>query len=337
MKIGSIELKNGIALAPMAGVTDHAFRMICRRYGCEYSVSEMVSAKAIHYKDKKTSRLAVIREDESFDKAPLAIQIFGSEPEIMAEAAHLIESGSYAYCESKSSPAAIDINAGCPVKKITSNGEGSALMKSPDLLYRIVKAVREAVNIPLTVKIRAGWDKSSINALECAKAIEEGGADMICVHGRTKDQMYMPPIDLDVIKEVKKGVSIPVMGNGGIYTVDDALHMLEYTGCDGVMIAQGAMGNPFIFERIAARIEGREERIISPEEKVSVMLEHLSSLIEEKGEVIGVCEARKHLGWYSAGIRDSALFRDLVNRATSYDEMRSLIYEYIMKNETDCQ
>ncbi len=316
----------------MAGVTDHTFRMICRDYGCAYSVSEMVSAKAIHYKDKKTARLAMIREDEDPINAPLAIQIFGSEPGIMAEAAYLIEKGSYAYCESKGSPAAIDINAGCPVKKIVSNGEGSALMKNPDLIYKIVKAVKEAITIPLTVKIRAGWDKSSINAVECAIAAENGGADMICVHGRLREQFYSPPIDLDIIARVKESVKVPVMGNGGIYTADDAVYMMEYTGCDGVMIAQGAMGNPFIFEKIKNRLEKLPEREIPPSEKVSVMLRHLSSLIEDKGEVIGVCEARKHLGWYSAGIRDSAIFRDEVNRASSYGEMKELIEKYIMKN-----
>ena len=321
MKIGNITLKYGLALAPMAGATDYTFRKICKQYGAEYTVSEMVSAKAMHYKDKKTATLARIRKGES----PMAIQIFGSEPEIMAEAAGALCDGSYYMCQSEEPPAAIDINAGCPVKKITSNGEGSALMKNPTLLHDIVLAVKRSSSVPVTVKIRAGWDKSSVNAVECALAAESAGADMICVHGRTKDQLYAPGIDLDIIARVKEAVRIPVMGNGGIYSAEDAVKMLEYTTCDGLMLAQGALGNPFLFEEIISLLKGENKREIPIEERVRVMKTHLDMLIADKGEIIGVCEARKHLGWYSDGVRGSALFRSQINSAKTKDEMLLLI------------
>lgn len=329
MKIGRVELAHALALAPMAGVTDYSFRKICAAYGAEYAVSEMVSAKAMHYKDRKTASLAYIREDED----ALAIQLFGNEPAIMAEAAGMLCDLSYAYCISRRAPVAIDINAGCPVKKITSNGEGSALMKNPSLIYDIVKAVNDASSVPVTVKIRTGYDKEHINAVECAKAAEEAGAYMICVHGRTREQMYSPPVDLDTIAAVKEAVRVPVMGNGGVYTPRDALKMLEYTRCDGIMIGQGALGNPFVFENIIRALEGREEREIPVSERVSVMKEHLASLIKEKGSIIGVCEARKHLGWYSAGMRDSAVFRERINRAENENEMRKLIEIYFEEGE----
>lgn len=333
MKIGTLELKHGLFLAPMAGVTDFPFRKLCKRYGAEYLVTEMISAKAIHFDDYKTSVLAKIRAEES----PCAIQIFGSEPDIMAEAAKLLSEGYLRKSDknekNEALPAAIDINMGCPVRKITANNEGSALMKNPKLVYDIVSAVVSAVNVPVTVKIRAGWDSESINAVEIATIAEEAGAAAICVHGRTKDQLYMPPVNLDIIKEVKKAVSVPVIGNGGIECADDAIKMFEETGCDGIMVARGALGNPFIFEEITARLEGKPYTKPTIEKRLRTALEHINLLILDKGEYVGVREARKHLSWYIHGITGAAELRNRINHIESADELRSLIYDVIEKNK----
>ena len=255
-------VKNGIFLAPMAGVSDKSFRALCRRFGAEYTVSEMVSAKALCYEqmskkssaDTPTAALCEVRCEDG----PMAIQLFGSEPDFIAEAARLIETREYKNCISDISPAAIDINMGCPVRKITSNGEGSALMKDPALAARIVEATVKATSLPVTVKIRAGWDSESINAPEMAKMLESAGASAICVHARTKEQLYFPGIDLSVIACVKEAVKIPVIGNGDIYCAADARKMINETGCDGVMIGRGAQGNPWIFSEIVDELEGRE-------------------------------------------------------------------------------
>lgn len=331
LKIGNIELKHGIMLAPMAGATDHAFRTVCKSFGAEYLVSEMVCAKALCYEQKikksitaspsKTAPLAAIREGE----LPMAVQIFGSEPSFMAEAARMIAENSYRGTTSLFTPTAIDINMGCPVPKVVSNGEGSALLKNPDLASEIVEAVVKAVDIPVTVKIRIGWDKNSINAVEMAKRLEAAGAALVCVHGRTREQQYAPYADWTQIAAVKKAVNIPVIGNGDIFTPDDALKMINETECDGIMIGRGALGNPWIFENTVNLFEGRPTREISQNEVIDVALSHLRLMIEDKGERAGVAESRKHLGWYMKGLRGAAELRNRINTAATLEELTELL------------
>ena len=331
LEFKNVKLKHGIMLAPMAGATDYAFRKVCREFGAEYLVSEMVCAKALCYEQKtkkslsaspsRTAPLAAIREGE----LPMAIQIFGSEPEFMAEAARMICKNSYRGTTSVHTPSAIDINMGCPVQKVVSNGEGSALLKNPELAARIVEAVVKAVDLPVTVKIRTGWDKNSINAPEVAKRLEAAGASLICVHGRTREQQYTPYADWTQIARVKEAVNIPVIGNGDIFEAQDALKMMNETGCDGVMVGRGSLGNPWIFENIINLLEEREERIISQNEVIDVALAHLSLMIESKGERAGVAEGRKHLGWYMKGIRGAAELRNKINCAEHIDDIRALL------------
>lgn len=315
----------------MAGATDYAFRKVCKGFGAEYLVSEMVCAKALCYEQKikksitaspsKTAPLAAIREGE----LPMAVQIFGSEPQFMAEAARMISENSYRGATSVHTPTAIDINMGCPVAKVVSNGEGSALLKNPKLAAEIVRAVRGAVDIPVTVKIRIGWDKNSINAVEMAKYLEDAGASLICVHGRTREQQYAPSADWSHIANVKRAVSVPVIGNGDIFEPRDASKMLRETGCDGVMIGRGALGNPWIFENTINLFEGREERKIPQNEVIDVALSHLKLMIETKGERAGIAESRKHLGWYMKGIRGAAELRNRINCAESLPEIEEIL------------
>ena len=329
LSIGNVVLKNGLFLAPLAGVSDRAFRKVCRDFGAECTVSEMISAKGLHYNDTKTAVLAAFSEDDS----PFFIQIFGSDPEIMAESAYKLATNNYKACQNTITPAGIDINMGCPVPKISGNGDGSALMRKPELAGEIVKAVSSAVDIPVTVKIRSGWDDSSINAVEIAQILEKNGARAICVHGRTKAQMYRDPVNRDIIRRVKESVSIPVIANGGINNASDALQMLEYTKCDGLMIARGAMGNPFIFEEITAALEGNTYTFPSIQKRLSVAMDQIKLMISYKGERVGVCEARKHLAWYIQGEKGASVAREKVNRANTLEELECIIFDYLKSFE----
>lgn len=328
---GSITLPHGLALAPLAGVSDRAFRRVCRACGADFTVSEMVSAKALCYEQRKkdpknrsvSGQLASVMADE----LPMAVQIFGSEPDFMAEAARMIEANEYIGCVSEVPPSAIDINMGCPVRKVTGNGEGSALLKNPKLIGEIVSAVARAVSIPVTVKIRAGWDKDSVNAPEVAKIIEASGASMLTVHARTREQMYEPGVDRSVITAVKQAVSIPVLGNGDIYTAADALSMMAETGCDGVMIARGAMGNPWVFTEICAALDGKDYTPPPIAERFEVALAQVREMITEKGERVGVAEAKKHLAWYCHGMEGAAAARGRLMQAESYGELAAILRE----------
>lgn len=318
MKIGNLEIKNGVFLAPMAGVTDRAFRYMCKKYGVGGETTEMVSAKAICYNDKKTGRLAEIYPEDR----PCGLQLFGSEPEIMAKAA---KSVLMAY-----RPDFIDINMGCPAPKIVNNGEGSALMKKPSLCRDIVYAMKQEIgnDVPLTVKIRSGFDKTCINAVEVACLCKEAGADAIFVHARTREQMYMPPVDYSVIRDVKKAVGdTPVIGNGDITSGKEAVKVMEYTGCDGVMIGRAAQGNPYVFDEINCFLEGKEYTPVSLYTKREDVKQHIRLLIEDKGEYIGIREARKHVAWYIKGLPGAASMRNRVNLAESEKEMYTLIDE----------
>ena len=312
MNIRNIDLKYGLMLAPMAGFTDRAMRLVCHKYGCEYSVTEMVSAKAVCFKDKKTHALAKIMADEG----PCAVQIFGSEPEIMAEASEVLSHGE----DGGVPPLAIDINMGCPVPKVFSNGEGSALMKNPDLIYKIVKAVSSCISIPTTVKMRAGIDKSSINAVECAIAAEEGGASLVTVHGRTRAEMYSGKADMEIIKNVKQSLHIPVIANGDISSGNDAISVLFQTGADGIMVGRCAIGNPFIFSDIISALSGANYCEPSIEERVDTALLQLSVAIEEKGEEVAVREARKQIALYLRSFKGAAQIRAMINKAQTYSE-----------------
>ena len=339
-KIGNESFRYGLVLAPMAGVTDRTFRKICRRFGAEYTVSEMVSAKALCYemKAKKitssaTSSLAEIREEE----LPCAIQLFGSEPEFMAEAAKMIEERSYRGCTAECAPTAIDVNMGCPMRKIVGNGEGSALMKDPVRAGKIVEAMVRAVDIPVTVKIRAGWDSGSVNAPEVARVLEGSGASLICVHARTREQLYSPGIDLSVIERVKAAVNIPVVGNGDIYTAEDALEMIRKTGCDGVMVGRGAEGNPWIFKEIRAMLEGKAYTPPSSKEKIEQAVSHLHSMIAEKGERVGLSEAKKHIAWYTAGEVGSAKARADIMTAESSGQIEGILIDLLLRGGEGCE
>lgn len=321
MKIGNLNIEGFAALAPMAGVADKAFRELCRDFGCAYCVGEMVSSKGISYHSRKSAELMDISERER----PSGVQLFGCEPDTMAFAAEF---------SLKYNPDFIDINMGCPVPKVNSIGCGCQLMTNPDLCYDIVKAVSSAVEIPVTVKIRKGIDDEHITAIEVAKAVESAGAKAIAVHGRTRQQMYKPSADWEIIKEVKNSVSIPVIGNGDINTASDAARMLEKTGCDMVMVGRGAMGNPWIFREINAYMS--EERLLSPPtlfEKMDIMRRHIEKLCEYKGEDVGMREARKHVAWYIKGLRGSAAIRNDAGRLRTLTEFYSLIKRVIETQE----
>lgn len=312
MKIGNLNFRNGLFLAPLAGVTDHPFRRLCVRCGAEYVTTEMISAKAIRYGDLKTWRLGRIYDDER----PAAVQLFGSEPEIMAYAA--------SECERRLSPASVDINMGCPMPKIYNNGDGSALMKNPALCGELVAAVKSAVSVPVTVKIRAGIDAEHINAVDVALECEKNGADCVYVHGRTREQLYSGSSDPTVIAAVKAALKIPVVANGDVTNAASATALLEKTGADGVMVARGAMGNPWIFSEIAAALEHRPYTPPTADERLSLIKEHIAVHIAEKGER-ALPELRKHLSWYIHGLTGSAAARAEINKATTGQELYSLL------------
>ena len=314
MKIGDFDLGHGLVLAPMAGVTDLSFRALCKRYGASLTVSEMISAKGVYYGDKKTAALAASHESEQ----PFSLQIFGSDPEIMALAAKKLLTINPAI-------GIFDINMGCPMPKITGNGDGSSLMRDPSLAGKVVKAVKEATIAPVTVKMRTGWDENTINAPLLASICEENGAAAICVHGRTREQLYRPPVDFETIKKVKKAVSIPVIANGGVYSGEDAMRLLDSTGCDGIAIGQGAMGNPFIFSECISALENKPFIAPATDEILKTAHEHVDMLCADKGEYIGVREARKHLGWYIKGMPGAAEARRSINAAESSDELHCIL------------
>lgn len=316
MKIGNTVIENGLFLAPMAGYSDRAMRLICKSYGAEYLTSEMVSAKAICYGDKKTPRLASLTEEE----LPCAVQLFGSEPEFLARAAAMAENGLCGIV-----PSAIDINMGCPVKKITANGEGSALMKNIPLIEKIVYAVKSAVNLPVTVKIRSGWDSRTQNADEAARAAESGGADAVFVHARTREQMYSGYADYTVIAKVKKSVNIPVIGNGDVVGYESARRMTEISGCDGIMIGRGAIGKPFVFREILCAMRGVPYEEPDASERIRIALKQLELSVSDKGEAMAVSEARKQLSEYIKGIPGAASMRQGINNAQSYEEIRNIL------------
>ncbi len=327
MKIGSTSLKHGLFLAPLAGYTDYAMRAVSRVCGAEMVVSEMVSSRALCYRDAKTPALARVGAEE----LPMAVQIFGNDPYYMGEAAKMVAEG----MDGGVIPTAIDINMGCPVKKIVSAGDGSALMKTPALVYDIVRTVVGAVSLPVTVKIRAGWDESHKNAVEVAKAAEAGGASLITVHGRTRSQLYSGRADLAVIGEVKASVSVPVIGNGDIRSAADALSMKGETGCDGVMIGRGAVGNPFIFSEIAAALEGREYTSPTLAERLAVALKQMRLAVLDKGETVGVRDTRKQFCEYLRGVRGATAMRLSVMKAQSLTEIEELTEKFLEATEKE--
>jgi len=316
IKIGNVICDNNIFLAPMAGITDLSFRLICKKWGAGLVYSEMVSAKALSFNDKKTYTLM----DSSGDEQPLAIQIFGSDPSVMAESAKKVEAAGAKI---------IDINMGCPAPKVTSNGDGSSLLKDFDLIARIVDATASAVSVPVTCKIRCGI-KEYIDVPSLCKIIEQNGASAIAVHGRTAAMYYSGKSDRSVIASAKKAVSIPVIGNGDIYTAEDAVSMLSETGCDAVMLARGAQGNPFLFTQIKELLEyGRVITNPTPKERLDVMKEHIELLCSLKGERTGVRESRKHVAWYTKGMRGSSVIRNEVCKTESYDSLMNIINQYV--------
>ena len=323
MKIGNIELKNNLALAPMAGVTDFAFRRICKEMGAGLVVTEMVSAKGLYYNDEKTADLTHSHTDER----PVALQIFGSDPEIMAQITR-------DNLNNREDIDIIDINMGCPAPKIVKNGDGSALMKDLDLAGKVIASVVQASNKPVTVKFRMGWDHSRLNGEELARIAESNGASAITLHARTRDMFYAGDADWNYIAKVKRAVSIPVIGNGDIFTPEDAVKMIDRTGCDGVAVGRGAMGNPWIFREITDLINGRTPSKPSLDEMLEVSIRHFNMEIGLKGTRVGVREMRKQLAWYLKGLRNSNEVKNRINTMTSPEEIIRELEKYftLLKN-----
>lgn len=313
--IGNVVLENPVILGPMAGVTDLPFRQICKEHGCSLMYTEMVSAKAILYKNRNTGPLMEVGEQEG----PVALQLFGSDPEIVSAMAAQVEHGPYAL---------IDINMGCPVPKVVNNGEGSALMKDPKLVEKLLTALVKRVKKPITIKIRRGFDEAHTNAVEISKIAESCGVSAVAIHGRTREQFYSGKADWDVIRQVKEAVTIPVIGNGDIFTPEDARLMMEQTGCDGVMIARGAKGNPWIFSRTLHYLKtGEILPIQGREELKETILRHGRLQVQHKGEYSGIREMRKHLAWYTAGLPHSSALRNEVNQVETWEEFQRMVNE----------
>lgn len=316
LKIGNVELNNNIILGPMAGFTDRPFRVICEKYNPGLTVTEMVSSKGLLYNDEKTKMLMNTCEE----KRPVAIQIFGSDEESIKYAVEYIN-------KSKLSEI-IDINMGCPAPKVVKNGDGSKILLDINKVIKITKSASENSDIPITVKIRKGWDNDHINAIEVAKAIEEAGASAITVHGRTRSEFYTGKADWDIIRKVKENVNIPVIGNGDIKTKEDAKRIFEQTNCDGIMISRGSLGNPWIFEQIQEYLKGEEVRKIPDEEKLKIILEHINLETKEKGELTGIREMRKHLAFYIKGSENASEIRNKINFIDNKEELEETLTEY---------
>lgn len=321
MKIGNITLEGRAILAPMAGVTDAAFRKLCRDFGAAYTVTEMISARAMEYNDKKTASIA----DLSQDNRPVFLQLFGDDPFTLGLAAGKVQ---------VFSPDGIDINMGCPVPKVAGNGAGSALMKQPEKCAAIVRAVKKNTDLPVTVKIRTGWDVEHINCVEVAQRCEEAGADAVCVHGRTRTQMYEGKADWEMIRKVKEALSIPVIGNGDVVDAQSACKMLDETGCDMIMVGRGALGNPWIFRQINAYLTDSCRILPGPglAERLLVMKRHMDALCQLKGENRGMREARKHVGWYLHGMKGAAEFRRKAGELSTLEDLDRLIAQVYEKN-----
>ena len=317
MKIGNIEFKNNVFLAPMAGVTDISFRGLCKEQGCGLVYTEMVSAKALYYGSDNTKKLLRISEEEK----PVAVQIFGNDSDIMAK---VVEEN----FNSRDDICIIDVNMGCPAPKIVKNGEGSALMKDPKLAAEIIKKLKAVSSKPVTAKFRRGFDDDNLNAVEFALALENAGADAIAIHGRTRKQMYEGKADWNIIKEIKEKVNIPVIGNGDVFTPEDALNMKKLTNCDAIMVARGSMGNPWIFKQIQRVLEGKELKEITPEEKIDMCIRHYELAIKNDGYHKAIREMRKHASWYIKGLPKCTELRNKMNILEDSDAVMKLLLDY---------